>query len=103
MNWYPKLYLSESAKKNVRRTIYSLNPGRFIPGYYLIPLSPHPEHVLEIIGSGYLVQKSLRAICPLVVGMTREKQEALELTQQILMETYEHRGDFQVKEYLQDR
>ena len=57
MNWYPKLYLSESAKKNVRRTIYRLNHGKFIPGYYLITLSNHPEHLLEIIGSGYLASR----------------------------------------------
>ena len=101
MNWYHKLYLSESAKKHILRTVFRLNHGKFTPGYYLITLSNHPDHLLEITGSAYFVQESLRSRCSLVVGMTRDKQEALELTQQILMETYEHRGDFQVKEYLQ--
>ena len=103
MNWYRRMYLSESAKQHAKRTISRLNRGKFIPGYLSDYAVRTPEHLLEIIGSGYLAQKSLRERCPLVWGMTRDKQEALELVRQILAETYEHRGDFQVKEYLRDR
>lgn len=103
LEWYRKLYLSESARKHARRTIWKLKHGKFAPGYHLITLSDHPEHLLEIIATAYLVQRPLQALCPMVVGIARDKEEALELTQKILMETYEHRGDFQVREYLQDR
>ncbi|WP_276696173.1 hypothetical protein [Blautia hydrogenotrophica] len=103
MKWYHKLYLSDSASKHARRTIYKLKHGKLAPGYYLITLSDHPDHLLEIIGTAYLVQRPLWELCPMVVGIARYKEEALELTQRILLETYEHRGDFQVKEYLQDR
>ena len=103
LEWYHKLYFSESARKHGRCVIYKLKQGKFVPGYYVITLSDHPDHLMEIIGTAYLVQKPLRSLCPMVIGVTKDKEEALELVQRILMETYEHRGDFKVREYLQDR
>ena len=76
MKWYHKLYLSDSASKHARRTIYKLKHGKFAPGYYLITLSDHPDHLLEIIGTAYLVQRPLWELCPMVVGIARYKEEA---------------------------
>lgn len=104
LDWYVELYTGKSIeKKDVHKIIHKINRGKAVPGIYLLTLSQHPDNVLEILPALNLAQKAARRRCPRIIGMALGKEEALEVTQEILLETYGETGTFHVREYLQDR
>lgn len=103
LNWYKNLYVGNHAEKGVKKTIWRLNHGAGVIGYYLITLPAGEKNQLEIISSAYLKQKTLRRICPMVVGIAKGYDEALLLVQQIVSEVYEETGTARVREYLEER
>jgi hypothetical protein len=58
---------------------------------------------MEIIPSATLLQKTFRNRCQKIIGVAKGKEDAYQLMQDILMETYRHTGNFHVKDYLKDR
>ncbi len=103
LNWYKNLYVGNHAEKDVKKTIWRLDHGAGVVGYYLITLPAGEKNQLEIISSVYLKQKSLRRICPVVVGIAKGYDEALFLVQQIVSEVYEQTGTAGVRKYLEER
>ena len=103
LDWYENLYVSEQASKKLKRTISRINRKKITPEIYVLTFPSNDKNVMDIVSTNILLQTAVRRRCPKIIGLAKGKEDALELMQTILMETYEHTGDFCVKEYLEDR
>ncbi len=70
---------------------------------YLITLAANGQDMLDIIHSAYLKQPAVRRNLPMIVGIAKGYDEALELVQQMLSETYQATGTCRIPEYLMDK
>ena len=84
--------------KNPTRARARITAGKFVPDIYVVTLSDNPGNILEM-----LVQRSARAICPLIIGMAKGKDGAIRMVQDIIEQVYTETGDFKIKEYLKNR
>ncbi|MCM1568264.1 MAG: hypothetical protein NC081_02315 [Roseburia sp.] len=97
----PNLYLGEgiSADK-VDRIKNKLQNKPISCGETIIALSRNPSDQLEIYQARQLVQSYYQKNPPYVVGLASDREEALALVQQIVLECMERRGGCALKEYL---
>lgn len=103
LNWYKNLYVGNHAEKGLKKTIWRIDHGAGVVGYYLITLPVGEKNQLEIISPAYLQQKALRRICPAVVGIAKGYDEALQLVEEIVTEVYEQTGTAEIRSYLEER
>ena len=103
LKWYKKLYIGDNAKKKAPSVRKKVNQGKLQYDIYLITLASNEKNLLEIIQANQLVQKTLRKLCPMIVGMASGYEEALEVVEKIVEETYLKQGDTDVRRYLNDR
>ena len=82
IRWARNPYLGEGIEdwKEIRTKV---NKGDFLPTIFLVTLSNHPDHVLEIIPSFMLRQRWNRKTCPKIVGIDKGKKEAMNLVADI--------------------
>lgn len=102
LKWLENGYIGERIRKP-EKIKAKLNAGKLVPGIYLVTLSHNPSNLLEILPAAVLVQKSAYDICPMIVGMTKGKEDALTLVTELIQEVYEETGAFEVEEYLKSR
>lgn len=102
LKWKRHYLVGEGVKEpaKIRRKI---NAGKFVPGIYLLTLSNHPANLCEILPAAMLMQKSYVEICPLIFGMAKGKDEAMELLADFLSEVYRETGSFRIEEYWKNR
>ncbi|MDO5362159.1 MAG: hypothetical protein Q4F03_05860 [Eubacteriales bacterium] len=102
VKWIKNYYTGEGVEEpaRIRRKI---NAGKFVPEIYLLTLSNHPDNLCDIIPAFMLMQKGYREICPLIFGMAKGKDEAMEMAAELLGEIYRETGSFKVAEYLKNR
>ncbi len=103
LEWYQNLYVSDLASKHMRRTIRRINQNRITPDIFVLTLPGNENNVMDIIPSKTLLQEPARKRCNMIIGLAKGIDDAYELMQKILMETYENTGNFHVKDYLKDR
>ena len=70
---------------------------------YLITFSENPRNLLEIKPALTMIQQSAADICPEIIGLAGNKDEAVEMTVEIIQEVYDRTGDFRVEEYWKNR
>lgn len=102
IRWARNLYIGNGID-DIKAIRSKVNKGSFLPGIFLITLSEHPDHVLEIIPSYVLMQKWGRKLCPKIIGIAKGKKEAMNLVTEIVKEVYENTGTVEIKEYLKKR
>ncbi len=100
LEWYKKLYIGENAKKDATKAKRRLNQRKLQMNMFLITYASNPENLFDIIGTEQLLQKSLYRRCPMVIGLAASKEEALQIVQQIVEETYAKQNDVDVRRYL---
>ena len=102
LRWCKDLRIGEGVKKadKIRR---KLNHGKIVPGVYLITFSENPRNLLEIIPALTLIQQSAADICPEIIGLASDKDEAVDMVVEIIQEVYDRTGDFQIEEYWKNR
>lgn len=102
LKWNKDLRIGEGVKKvdKIRR---KLNHGKIVPGIYLITFSENPRNLLEIIPALTMVQQSAADICPEIVGLAGDKDEAMEMVTEMIQEVYDKTGDFRIQEYWKNR
>ncbi len=103
LEWYKMLYIGENAKKDAAKARRRLNHGKLQMNMFLVTYASNSENLLEIIGTEQLLQKSLHRRCPMIVGLAASKEEALQIVQQIVEETYEKQENVDVRRYLGER
>ena len=100
MNWYSKLYIGEGAKPKAGKIIRKLKRNAGQVDIYLITLASNGQDMLDIINSAYLKQPAVRRSLPMIVGIAKGYEEALDLVEQMLMETHRETGGYRIVEYL---
>ena len=80
LKWYKQLYIGDNAKKKKKEWIRKINMGAGVVDVYLITLAVNPENQLEIFSANELKQKARRRNCPLIIGLCKGYEEALEMT-----------------------
>ena len=89
--------------KWIRNYYVGEDVGKFVPGVYVVTLSDNPGNILEILSAAELMQASVRAICPPVVGLANGRDGAIRMVQEIVEEVYRETGDLKIREYLENR
>lgn len=100
LNWYKNLYIGDNAKKKSRKLIKKINQGAGVIDVYLVTLAANPANSLEIINANLLLQKPLRHMCPMIVGLAGGYEEAVQLVEQIAGEVYKETGALSIREWL---
>ncbi len=102
MIWYDSLFLGtgcQSKQKTLRRRISKCRPH---PGVYLITLPTQEHECLEIIPSALLLQPEYPGEDLRIIGMALTHDEAVELVERIIQETYAAREDLDVEAFMQN-
>lgn len=101
MHFSRKLYVSPSIKKKKRSIVWKLRAGKTLPSIYVIVLSSNND-LLEIFHSALLKQPFYKENPPYITGIADGYQEAVSLVQDILMDTRDRNGDWDVKSFCQN-
>ena len=102
MKWYRKLYVSESIGDKAGRIKWKINHNAGTVSVHVIAFASNPDNLLDIIPAWQLMQKSYPKKNLKINGLAKGYDDAIELTQQIIEETYQHTGDVDVWSYLKE-
>ena len=102
LRWHQDYYVEEGIKDpdKIRKSIEDRKP---VPGIHLLTLSNNPDNLMEIVPAILLVQKNLYTRCPLIFGMAKSKDSAIELATSVIEETFKATGNYKVEEFLNSR
>lgn len=103
LKWYKQQYIGDNAKKKKKEWIQKINMGAGVVDVYLITLAVNPENQLEIFSANELKQKARRRNCPLIIGLCKGYEEALEMTVRLVQQAYEETGTARVREWLENQ
>ena len=98
-----RLYVGDSAKKDKRKILRGLEKRELQPFVYVIALPLGRHGVLDILPAFSLKYPFFftgRGEELKIVGIARGREEALQLTARIAMDTYEATGGFDVRGFL---
>ncbi|MEG1292355.1 MAG: hypothetical protein RSD28_08680 [Lachnospiraceae bacterium] len=103
MNWYKDFYAGESitAQKDKIKWKILHHAGQL--NIFVIAVGSNPAALLEIIPSSQLLQKYYPHEELLVIGIEKGYDNAMKLAGSIVMELYQKTGEFQVREYFQEK
>lgn len=102
MKWYENLYVSESIQGKSDKIKWKIKHGMRTLDIYVIAFASNPDNLLDIIPAKELRQKSYPTSRIKIIGLAKGYEEALELTTQIIDETYQAIGKVDVWEYLKE-
>lgn len=100
MKWYNNLYVGEKAKRRKHKIIMKTITRKPQIGIYYITLPLNDANSLEIYPSYILLQKHYRKQKMLIIGISEGYDEALLLTQEIIMDCYNKTGQFLVRKMI---
>ena len=101
MKYYRYLYTSDTIK-NIDRLKVKLNIQKGKPGIYIIFWARNDDQ-LEIMNSLYLKQSFYRQKPPVVIGLAKSYEEAVELVIKITNESLQKTGSPNIKDFLLKR
>ena len=87
MEWYSKLYIGDRAKPKAEKIIRKLKRNAGQIDIYLITLAANGQDMLDIIHSAYLKLPAVRRNLPMIVGIAKGYDEAVDIVQEMLAET----------------
>lgn len=99
MRWAVNLYTTEKTKKKLPRIMQKVGKDKVQPGLHLITLASNKENLLDIFQGIFYIQPMLVKMNPDIVGIAENEDAAQELVIQILKDTYEKNGNFDVRSY----
>ena len=102
MKWYRKLYVSESIGDKAGRIKWKINHNAGTISVYVIAFASNPDNLLDIIPVWQLMQKGYLGKNIKIIGLAKGYDDAVELVQKIIEETYENTGDVDVWSYLKE-
>lgn len=103
MDWYSRLYVSDDLIEKKDKIIHKIEHAAGTPGIYLITVASNEKNLLDIFTADQLLWPVMHKLCPVIVGMTRSYEEATDMAASMILEAYQHTGDFHVEKYLQER
>lgn len=103
MKWYPYLYVGENAEKKKNKIIRRLKTGTGMIDIWVITEAANGVDMLDIISSAWLKQPAVRRNLPMIVGIAKGYEEAVDLVVKIAEETWRHTGACDIRGYLRNR
>ena len=100
MQFYRKLYISESLEKKKEKIMRRLKTGKLQINVYIIALPSNERNQLEIYNSSLLMQPSFPKDNLFVAGIAKGYEEALELVEEITKEVYNETGGANIRAYI---
>ena len=101
LRYYEELYLGESIDaQKLEKIKKKLETRPLFSGIFVISISRNPSDQLDIYEAKQLVQRYYQKNPPYIIGITKSKEEAIAIVQQIVEECMDARGDCSLKEYL---
>lgn len=100
LTWYNNLYIGHNAKRDAKRAVRRLNNQKPVIGIHLVTLASNEKNQLDIISAYHLLQPVVYRRCPMVVGIARGYDEAVELVAQITEDALSHTGEADIRNYL---
>ena len=97
-----ELYLDEYTSKHFRSIRKKLKNRTVQPGIYVIVLSRNTGNV-EYMHNAFLCQKYYQDNPPFVIGLAHSRDSVLDMIQGMLTETYQTRGDYNLRAYLKEK
>lgn len=99
--YHPDLYLGEGIKeKKLDKIKKRLETRPLLSGVFLVSISRNAFDQLDIYEARQLCQPYYKKYPPYVVGIARNREEAISLVERIVTECLRARGDCALKEYL---
>lgn len=103
MRWYRNLYLGPNAAQNIEKIRRKAASGKVMAGVYYITPASTKGNLLDIFHNGMLCQKLFAGAQRLdVVGVAEGKQEALRLTEQMILDIYCKTGGFDIEDFFKE-
>lgn len=101
MKWYHDLYVGDSIADKANRIKWKINHNAGTVSVYVIAFASNRQNLLDIIPSWELMQKAYPGKKEMqIIGLAKGYEEALELVQQIIEETYRNTKTVDVRAYL---
>lgn len=100
MDWYSRLYVSDDLKEKKEKLINKIEHGTGTPGVYLVTAPSNKQNLLDIFQADQLLWPVMHRLCPIIIGMTRSYDEAVQMASSLILEAHEKTGNFQVEPYL---
>lgn len=100
MRYYKYLYLSDTLQRKKEKTIRKIEAGKDIPDLYLLRLASNGKYQLEICSYRQLLHLPGPKQEPLVVGITRGYESAIDLVEEIVQEVYNKTRGADIRSYI---
>lgn len=101
--WAENLYISDNLKKKEKKIRSQIERDKFMTNVFLLTFPTNPQNQLDIFSCIQLKQQYVREHCPMIVGMAKGYDLALELLVQITKDCYRDRQDANIKAYLEEK
>lgn len=99
MKWYANLYVGEQLQNTYKKHIRCIECAGRPRGDYLVALPANPVNLLDIMP----VKTARHYEAVRVIGIAKDKQEAIGIAASIVDEVYRNTGGFDVKRYLKEK
>lgn len=93
--------MSDSLQGKKDKLIEKIEKNAGTPGIYLITLAANKEDLLDIIPTSVLLQPVVHGLCPMIVGLAKGWEDAVEMAGRLVLDSYRKTGDFHVQKYLE--
>lgn len=103
MKWYPYLYIGERAAKKKNKILRRLKTGAGQMDVWVITEAANGVDQFDILSSAWLKRRAVRKKLPVIIGVAKGYDEALELIVQMAEETYRKTGSGDIRSYLKSR
>lgn len=103
MHWYRNLYIGKNAESNKHSIIKNIKKRKLQFGVYVLTLPENEHNILDIYSSIILMQQYFQKKDLFIVGIASCKDEAYEVVEKIVMDSYHATGTFNIREYIKDR
>lgn len=102
MKFYPDLYIGEKVK-HPQKILKKIKMQEKVPGIFVITLSKNDVDQLEIRGAGDLQKKYFISEDPVIIGIAKDREDAVLLVKKIAEDCFQKRGDCRLKDFLSER
>lgn len=102
LKWIKNYYVGEGIDnpEEIRKKTEEKEAPKWV---YLLTAPVNKANVMDLIQAKQLENRFCYDSCPLILGMAKGKDGAIELASKILLECQKDTGNFQVEEYLKNR
>lgn len=103
MKWYPYLYVGERAAKKKKKILWKLKTGAGLIDVWVITEAANGVDQFDILSSAWLKQRAVRKNLPMIIGIAKGYDEAVDLVVQMAEEAYHETGAGDIRAYLKSK